>query len=80
LLAGLSAGGPTFVGTIVGTWFRSEYVFVGFLALAAGAILYVTGELFASGKRLGWTITLWGVFAGFLLGLATDFVVAASGA
>jgi ZIP family zinc transporter len=79
LLAGLIAGGPTFVGTLVGTWFSSEYVFVGFLALAAGAILYVVGELFASGKRLGWTITLWGVLAGFLLGLATDFVVAAAG-
>jgi hypothetical protein len=29
-------------------------VFVGFLALAAGAILYVIGELFASGRRLSW--------------------------
>src|SRR3989454_9014590 len=34
--AGLIAGGPTFVGTIVGTAFSSSYVFVGFLALAAG--------------------------------------------
>jgi len=79
LLAGLVAGGPTFVGTLVGTSFSSDYVFVGFLALAAGAILYVVGELFASGRRLSWILTLWGVFAGFLLGLATDLVIEAAG-
>jgi ZIP family zinc transporter len=79
LLAGLVAGGPTFVGTLVGTSFSSDYVFVGFLALAAGAILYVVGELFASGRRLSWILTLWGVLAGFLLGLATDLVIEAAG-
>ena len=36
LVAGLVAGGPAFLGTIVGSSFSSEYVFVGFLALAAG--------------------------------------------
>ena len=79
LLAGVVGGGPTFLGTIVGTSFSSEYVFVGFLALAAGAILYVIGELFASGRRLSWTLTLWGVLWGFLLGLATDLVIEAAG-
>jgi zinc transporter, ZIP family len=79
LVAGLVAGGPTFLGTIVGTAFSSEYVFVGFLALAAGAILYVIGELFASGRRLSWILTLWGVLGGFLLGLATDLVIEAAG-
>jgi ZIP family zinc transporter len=79
LVAGLVAGGPTFLGTIVGTSFSSEYVFVGFLALAAGAILYVIGELFASGRRLSWILTLWGVFGGFLLGLATDLIIDAAG-
>ena len=79
LLAGLVGGGPTFFGTIVGTSFSSEYVFVGFLALAAGAILYVIGELFASGRRLSWILTLWGVLGGFLLGLATDLVIEAAG-
>jgi ZIP family zinc transporter len=79
VIAGLVGGGPTFLGTIVGTSFSSEYVFVAFLALAAGAILYVIGELFAAGRRLSWTLTLWGVFAGFLLGLATDLVIEAAG-
>ncbi len=80
LLAGLIAGGPTFVGTIVGTAFTSDLVFVGFLALAAGAILYVIGELFAAGRRLSWEITLWGLFAGFTVGLATEIVLVAAGA
>jgi ZIP family zinc transporter len=78
--AGLIGGGPTFVGTLIGTAFTSEVVFVAFLALAAGAILYVIGELFASGRRLSWEITLWGVFAGFALGLLTELVLVAAGA
>jgi ZIP family zinc transporter len=79
LVAGLVGGGPTFLGTVVGTSFRSEYVFVGFLAVAAGAILYVIGELFAAGRRLSWSVTLWGVFGGFVMGLATDLVIVAAG-
>jgi len=78
-LAGLIGGGPTFLGTIVGTSFDSVFVYVGCLALAAGAILYVIGELLPVGRRLSWEITLWGLAAGFLLGVATDLVVAAAG-
>lgn len=79
LVAGLVGGGPTFLGTIVGTAFSSEYVFVAFLALAAGAILYVIGELFVAGRRLSWVMTLWGVFGGFVLALATDLLIEAVG-
>ncbi len=78
-LAGIVGGGPTFVGTIVGTTFTSDLVFVAFLSLAAGAILYVVGEMFSAGRRLSWEITLWGVFAGFLLGLGTELVLIAAG-
>jgi zinc transporter, ZIP family len=79
--AGLLAGGPTFLGTLVGTVFASEYVFVLFLALAAGAIIYVVAELLFTGRRMGaWPVTVWGVLAGFLLGLATEMVIVAAGA
>src|SRR6266511_87512 len=78
-LAGLIGGGPTFLGTIVGTSFDSAFVYVGCLALAAGAILYVIGEILPVGRRLSWEITLWGLAAGFLLGVATDLVVEAAG-
>ena len=80
LLAGLIAGGPTFFGTIIGNSFSSQYVFVAFLTLAAGAILYVLGELFSVGRKLSWEVTLWGVLIGFLLGLATELVIVAAGA
>jgi len=80
LLAGLVAGGPTFFGTIIGNSITSEYVFVAFLTLAAGAILYVIGELFSVGRKLSWEITLWGVLIGFLLGLGTELVIVAAGA
>jgi ZIP family zinc transporter len=80
VLAGIIGGGPTFLGTVVGTMFHSDLVFVAFLALAAGAILYVVGELFGAGRRLSWEITLWGVFAGFVLGLGTELVLIAAGA
>jgi ZIP family zinc transporter len=79
LLAGAIGGGPTLLGTILGTSVTSQYVFVLFLALAAGAILYVVGELFNAGRRLSWEISLWGILAGFLLGLATEMVLVGAG-
>src|SRR6266545_549204 len=54
-------------GTIIGTSFDSAFVYVGCLALAAGAILYVIGEILPVGRRLSWEITLWGLAAVFLL-------------
>jgi zinc transporter, ZIP family len=81
LTAGLVAGGPTLLGTIVGTTFTSEFVFVAFLTLAAGAIIYVVAELLFTGRRLGaWDVTIWGVLLGFLVGLATELVIVAAGA
>jgi len=78
-LAGLIGGGPTLLGTIVGTWFSSTYLFVGCLALAAGALLYVIGEILPVGRRLSWEITLWGLMAGFFLALATELVLGVAG-
>ena len=79
-LAGLIGGGPTFLGTVVGTSFSSTYLFVGCLALAAGALLYVIGELLPIGRRLSWELTVWGLLGGFLLGLATELVLEVAGA
>jgi hypothetical protein len=42
--------------------------------------LCVVGELFAVGRRLSWSVTIWGVLAGFVLALATELVVVAAGA
>ncbi len=80
LLAGLIAGGPTFLGTVVGLSFQNLYVYVAFLALAAGAIVYVVAELLNTGRRLGaWEITIWGALGGIVLGVATELVIKAAG-
>jgi ZIP family zinc transporter len=79
LTAGLIAGGPTFLGTIIGNAVSNEYVFVAFLTVAAGAILYVVAELLFTGRRLGaWEATVWGVLAGFVLALGTELVIVAA--
>jgi ZIP family zinc transporter len=78
---GLIAGGPTFLGTIIGQSFQSESVFTAFLALAAGSILYVVIELLAVARKLGHKdMTTWGILVGLLLGFATDFILTAVGA
>ncbi|HLQ60559.1 MAG TPA: ZIP family metal transporter [Candidatus Acidoferrales bacterium] len=74
--AGLIGGGPTFVGTLLGYLASSTYVYVLFLALAAGAILYVLNELFALGKRLNTPAAMgWGLLAGFTAAFGTDLIL-----
>jgi zinc transporter, ZIP family len=80
-LAGLVAGGPTFVGAMVGYQITSDALELCFYALAGGAILYVIGEIWAAVRRQGHTeLGLYMLGAGFLLGVATDLVVAYGGA
>ena len=82
LLAGLIGGGPTFVGTWIGYLASSSYLSVAFLAVAAGALLYVLNELFNLGRRISTPQTFaWGLLGGFLTAYATDlFLTVASGA
>lgn len=80
-LLGLIGGGPTFLGTVVGITFNSPQVFILFLALAAGAIIYVVAELLGAAKRFkAPEIVMWGLLIGFLLGYATDLIVTFGGA
>jgi zinc transporter, ZIP family len=73
---GLLGGGPTFLGTMVGMVFHSDPVYVLFLALAAGALLYVLNELFAVGKRIATPKAMaWGIFLGLMAAYATDLVL-----
>lgn len=79
-LLGLIGGGPTFVGTLVGQSFVNDTVSVGFLALAAGSILYVIIQLLRVGEKMGRRELLyWGVLLGLFLGFGTDFVIVAAG-
>src|SRR3954451_2283600 len=75
-LAGLVGGGPTFLGTLIGYRIDSLPLQVAFYALAAGAIIYVVGELWmATARRATKNLVLAGLTAGFVLGLATDLVL-----
>ena len=79
-IAGLIGGGPTFLGTIVGSTFANDFVSVGFLALAGGAMLYILGELFAGGRKMDWEAMLWGTFVGFIAGAGTELILVVAGA
>ena len=79
-LMGLIGGGPTFVGTIVGQTWVNEWLFIAFLGLAAGSILYVVIELLGVGRKLGYKeLATWGILLGLFLGFATDMVLVAAG-
>jgi zinc transporter, ZIP family len=80
-LAGLVGGGPTFIGSMVGYQVTSDALQLLFFALAGGAILYVIGEIWNGVRRQGHAeLGLYLLGAGFLLGIATDLVVAYGGA
>lgn len=72
-IMGLVGGGPTFLGTLIGYVATSAYLYVLFLALAAGAIIYVLNELFTLGRKLNTPAWMgWGLAIGFLAAYATD--------
>ena len=79
-LAGLVAGGPTFVGTIIGYTFYSPTLSVFFLAIAIGALVFVIGELWSVLRRTGLTGFVTATMcAGFLIALATELFLDING-
>ncbi len=78
--AGLIGGGPTFVGAVIGFNVVTHWAFVLFLALAAGAPLYVVNEMFGICRRLNSQMALaGGLLAGFLLAFGTELILAVAG-
>ncbi|HEX3458784.1 MAG TPA: multicopper oxidase domain-containing protein [Candidatus Baltobacteraceae bacterium] len=79
-LAGLIAGGPTFIGTILGYSFYSPVLSVLFLAIAIGALVFVIGELWSVLRRTGLTAFVTATMcAGFLIAMATELFVDVNG-
>jgi ZIP family zinc transporter len=88
-LLGAVGGGPTFVGTLIGygvtrlggSSIASDSVSVLFLGLAAGAIVYVIGELQHVNRKIGsHQMGMLGLLCGFLAGYGTDLLLKAVGA
>ena len=68
-------GGPTFVGTILGSLWTSSYLSVAVLAMAGGALLYVIKELLAAGRKEPKQALMMGaIVVGFMIGWGTEFV------
>jgi ZIP family zinc transporter len=79
-LLGLIGGGPTFLGTVVGQAWVSDALSIAFLSVAGGSILYVVIQLFHVNRKFDFPkLVMWMVFAGLVLGFATDFVIEAAG-
>jgi len=80
LLAGLVAGGPVLLGSMIGYSVDSQPLELVFYAVAGGAILYVIGEVWNAMRRFGHReLGLWMVSAGFMAGLVTDLIVVYGG-
>jgi ZIP family zinc transporter len=78
--AGVVGGAPVFIGSIVGYNVTSEPLELAFYGLAAGAILYVIGEVWSGMRRFGHhQLGLWLLAAGFFVGIATDLIVVYGG-
>jgi ZIP family zinc transporter len=79
-LAGLIAGGPTFLGSMVGYNVTSEPLEIAFYAVAGGAILYVIGEIWHAMRRYGHReLGLIVLACGFSAGVLSDLVVVYGG-
>lgn len=80
-VAGLVGGGPTFLGTIVGSLWTSIFTYVLFLSLAGGALVYVSMLMYNSARKQTTNqILMVGIFAGLCAGLVTDLIVTLGGA
>ena len=77
----LIGGGPTFIGTMVGYYFVSTAMSILFLSLAAGALVYIIGELFKANWRSETKQQAsWGFLVGFIFAMLTDLILVYAGA
>lgn len=81
LALGLVGGGPTFLGTVIGSVVTAPVLSVLFYGLAAGAILFVVLQMappmLARATR---EVAIAFLVVGFALGVLTDFLVTIGGA
>ena len=77
---GLIGGGPTFLGTLIGSFFVSDIANVLFLSLAGGALIFVILLMNNSnGKNVKIPLIMTGIFIGLTAGFLTDLVISLAG-
>jgi FtsP/CotA-like multicopper oxidase with cupredoxin domain len=75
LLLALIGGGPTFVGTLLGSLWTSAFLSVLVLSMAGGALLYVLKELLHGAKReAAQALVMTTLVFGFTIGWGTEVV------
>ena len=80
-LVGLIGGGPTFIGTLIGSWWISNLAYILFLSIAGGALIYVSMLMYNSGRKLTTNnVMMVGIFLGLFAGFITDLLIEFSGA
>src|SRR5882762_6081528 len=73
---GLIGGGPTLLGSLIGSFWTVKPLEVLFLSMASGSILYVIGELLHLGRQLkDDTVASAGLLVGFFLAFITELVI-----
>ncbi|NHH96851.1 zinc/iron permease [Candidatus Nitrosotalea sp. FS] len=78
---GLIGGGPTFIGTILGSLWISDVAYILFLSMAGGALVYVSMLMYNSGrKQTTNNVVMLGIFVGLCAGFVTDLIVTLGGA
>ena len=81
LLTGLIGGGPTFIGTILGSLWNSNLAFILFLSVAGGALIYVSMLMYNAGRKYASNaIMMVGILIGLVAGFMTDLVISLAGA
>jgi len=81
VLAGLVGGGPTFIGTLLGSLWTSASLYIFFLAVAGGALVFVSLLMYNSGRRQSTNdVLMIGIFVGLFAGFITDLIITLSGA
>ena len=81
VLVGLIGGGPTFIGTLIGSWWISDLAYILFLSIAGGALIYVSMLMYNSGRKLTTnSVMMVGIFVGLFAGFITDLLIEFSGA
>ena len=81
LVTGLVGGLPTFIGTELGSLWSSTLAYIFFLAIAGGALVYVSFLMYNSGRRqVTNNILMLGIFVGLLAGFLSDLLITLGGA
>jgi len=81
LMTGLIGGGPTFVGTILGSIWNSNLAFILFLSIAGGALVYVSMLMYNAGRKYTTNLVMMiGILIGLCAGFMTDLIISLGGA